>query len=119
MNTNKIIKKTKSQLFIISGLAAMLLTFGCAKDSLLNPLGDCFGGNWAAQYADELQAYTNAINAYSEDQTPANCANFKTAAKNYLDALREVFDCVPTANKAEINQSINEAKAEVDREGCD
>jgi len=85
----------------------------------LNPAGNCFDGNWAQQYSDELQAWTNAASTYNENPTTANCGKYKSAAKSYLDALREVADCVPTANKADINKEINEAKANVDKEGCD
>ncbi|QCX01589.1 hypothetical protein FGM00_16275 [Aggregatimonas sangjinii] len=112
-------KITKSKLLLMSFSAAILLMYGCGKDSVLNPLGDCFGGNWAEQYADELVAWSNAATSYSEDPTPTKCSEYKAAAKNYLDALKEVAGCVPTASKAEINDAINEAKAEVDREGCD
>lgn len=114
------IKKMKTGLFLISCSAAMIaLTTGCSKDNPLNPTGNCFGGNWAAQYADELQAWSNAATVYREDPTAANCGKYKTAAKNYLEALKEVAGCVPTASRAEINKAVNEAKAEVDKEGCD
>lgn len=114
-------KKTNSTKLILIGCGAVLLTFatGCSKDSILNPNGNCFGGKWAEQYAGELQTWSDASAAYSADPTPANCAKYKTAAKSYLDALRDVVDCVPTVSRAEIDQSINEAKADVDREGCD
>ena len=116
----KTLKTLQTRLFVIGCGAAMItLTSGCSKDNPLNPAGNCFGGNWAEQYTNELQAWSNASAAYSEDPTPANCAKYKTAAKSYLDALKEVADCVPTTSKAEINKSINEAKADVDKEGCD
>lgn len=116
----KTIKKMKTRFFAIGCGAAMIaLTIGCSKDNPLNPTGNCFGGNWAGQYSDELQAYSNAISEYTENPTEGNCTNYKNAAKGYLDALRDVYDCVPTVSRAEIDQAINEAKAEVDEEGCD
>ncbi|MFS4417288.1 hypothetical protein [Maribacter sp. 2307ULW6-5] len=103
------------------GCFAVLLSFssGCGKDDAEDTVENCFGGNWAERYAAELEVYANAVSVYNETPTPANCASYKTAAKNYLDALRSIVDCVPTISRAEINASINEAKAEVDREGCD
>jgi len=120
MKTSTKMKTNRTKLFLI-GCGTVLLTFatGCSKDSVLNPAGNCFGGNWVEQYAGELQTWSDASAAYSEDPTPANCAKFKTAAKGYYDALRKVANCVPTASKAEIDKSINEAKAEIDSEGCD
>ncbi len=112
---NTIKKKVKK----IACLAILIaFTMGCSKDSPLNPSGNCFGGNWAQQYSDELQAYSDAISAYNENPTAGNCTSYKNAAKNYLDALRDVYECVPTASRAEIDQAINEAKADVDSEDC-
>ena len=119
MKTSRKIRTAKTKLFLIGCGASLLMTFGCSKDSPINPLGGCFAGNWAEQYANELTDWTNAATAYSADPTPANCSKYKTSAKNYLDALREVAKCMPTADRSEINASINEAKAEVDKEGCD
>lgn len=115
----KTLERMKRNLFLIGCGVAMLLTYGCSKDNPLNPTGNCFGGNWAENYASELQTWSDAATAYSEDPTSANCDKYKTAAKNYLDALKEVADCVPTADRAELNKSINEAKADIDKEGCD
>lgn len=119
MKASKKMKMAQTKLFVISCGAALLMTYGCSKDNPLNPAGNCFGGNWAEQYSGELQVWSDAATTYSQDPTPANCSKYKTAAKNYWDALKEVADCVPTANRAEINQAINEAKADVDKEGCD
>ena len=120
MKTRTKMETNGVKLFLIAcGTSLLTFSTGCSKDSVLNPAGNCFGGNWAEQYAGELQTWSAAATTYSEDPTPANCTKYKTAAKNYLDALREVANCVPTASKAEIDRSIKEAKAEVDSEGCD
>lgn len=116
MITLKTINKKVAGIFCIVVLTAFAV--GCSKDSPLNPSANCFGGNWAAQYSDELQAYSDAISAYNENPSAGNCTSYKNAAKNYLDALRDVYECVPTASRAEIDQAINEAKAEVDSEDC-
>ena len=91
---------------------------GCSKDNPLNPAGNCFGGQWAEQYASELQTWSNAAVAYNENPNVANCANYKSAAKFYLDALDDIYDCVPTVSKAEIDQAIKDAKADIDSEAC-
>ena len=116
----KTIVKMKTKLSTF-GCAALLLaiTSGCSKENPLNPAGNCFGGAWAEQYADELQAWSNAATAYTENPTQGNCNNYKNAAKAYLDALDDIYDCVPTANRAQIDRAIKEAKTEIDQEGCD
>lgn len=120
MKTNEKKKKSKTHLFLI-GCGAVLITFvtGCSKNNPLNPAGNCFGGQWALQYADELQAWSNAATAYSENPTDENCANYKSSAKTYLDALDDIYDCVPTASRAEIDKAIKEAKDDIDNEACD
>ncbi|SDD65082.1 hypothetical protein SAMN05421636_101311 [Pricia antarctica] len=116
----KSLKPMKTRLYLIGCGAAMIaLTSGCSKDNPLNPNGNCFDGNWAEQYTDELQAWSNAATIYNEEPNQANCNEYKKAAKGYLDALESIYKCVPTTSRAEIKQSINEAKAEVDSEGCD
>ena len=112
--------KLKSKLcMIVCGAAMLALTTGCSKDNPLNPAGNCFGGMWAQEYADELEAWSNAATAYNENPTASNCTSYKNAAKAYLDVLEDVYKCVPTANRAEIKQGIDEAKAEIDKDGCD
>jgi hypothetical protein len=116
----KTIRKTKTNLLMVGCITTMtMMTMGCSKDNPLNPAGACFGGNWAEQYADELQAWSNAASVYTENPTLGNCNEYKNAAKAYLDALNEIYDCVPTANRAEIDKAVNEAKADIDNEGCD
>ena len=117
----KTIEKKMTRILAI-GVGAFLITFNtaCSKDNPLNPLGGCSGNaSWVERVSKEANDYSNAISAYNSNPTDENCSKAKAAAKNYLDSLRDVLQCVPTANRAEINKAINEAKAEVDEEGCD
>jgi len=113
------IRKIKSKLFVIGCGAAVLMAFGCSKDNPLNPAGNCFDGKWAEKYTSEFQALSIAATAYSENPTSENCADYKNATKGYLSAIDDFYDCIPTGNKSEIDQAIKEAKANIDKEGCD
>ena len=64
-----IMKNLKKQVLLAACGAAIILTYGCDKDNPLNPVGNCFGGNWAQGYADELHAWSDATSAYSENPT--------------------------------------------------
>ncbi|MRI00940.1 hypothetical protein GH721_10415 [Kriegella sp. EG-1] len=112
-------KNFKKHILLTVWFLAIMITYSCSKDNPLNPVGNCFGGNWAQGYANELQEWSNAATAYSENPTAENCANYKTAAKAYYDAINKIYECVPTASKAEIDQAIKEAKAEIDSENCE
>ena len=108
----------KEKLFLMSCGVALLMTYGCSKDNPLNPSGNCFGGQWAETYADELETWGNAAKAFSQDPTPANCTKYKSSAKAYLDALNEIYDCVPSTSRSGIDAQIKEAKAEIDQADC-
>ncbi|MEO9893709.1 hypothetical protein [Aurantibacter sp.] len=112
-------KNFRKQILLSGYALVIMLTFGCSKDNPLNPAGNCFGGNWSQGYIDELQAWSNAASAYSENPTAGNCANYKSAAKAYYDAVNNIYDCIPTVSRAEIDQAIKEAKAEIDSESCE
>lgn len=108
----------KNRMLIGAVIVCSVLIASCDKSNPLNPEGACFGGNWYAQYADELEAWTGAAQEYSNNPTTSNCSKYKAAAKDYLDAIDDVYDCVPTANRKELDEAIKEAKADVDAEEC-
>lgn len=104
----------------ILGFLLLTAALSCSKSNPLNPLGACANGAvWTEVVSNELNAYNQALQAYSEAPTAENCATVKASAKNYFDALGDVLECVPTTSRAQINQAIEEAKDEVDKEGCD
>ncbi len=110
-------KKTK--FFVVSCCVALTILFsGCSKDSPLNVLGGCGTGNWVKQVESEITQWSEAATAFSNDPTVANCKKYKTAGKNYLDALDSVKGCVVGANKKEFNEAIQEAKKELDESEC-
>jgi hypothetical protein len=103
-------------LFIANGLAILTTLVGCSKDDALGPAG-C--NNWSEKYLSQAQAYSNASAAYSNDPTVANCNKLKTEGLNYVKSLEGILSCVPTLNKAEFNQDINDLKAEINSTACD
>jgi len=113
-------KIKKAKVLILGMVAvAMMTNTGCSKDNPLNPVGGCSGSaSWVEAISNESTAYGNAIAAYDDDPTDANCSTLKTAGKNYLDALRGVAKCVPTVSQAQYDKAINEAKADIDENGC-
>ncbi len=113
----KLLMKIKSSLLMLCFGAAILATYGCSKDEPAP--GNCYDGNWAQQYTAELIAWSNAATTYSQEPTLANCTAYKSAGIAYLDALGDIYDCVPSESRADIDKDIEEAKAELNDESCD
>ncbi len=123
MDINDILLKSKSRkIFVIFCIAiTSSILVSCSGDDSEDDLSsvDCQTGTWTEWIQSELNDYSNALNAYAEDPSDQNCSAYKTAALNYLEALRDIADCVPTANKATIDQAIDEAESEVANDACD
>ncbi len=110
--------KTMTKLFLTGCCAAMIgMTTGCSK-SPLNPLGSCFSGSWILEGESDLTNWNAAATDYANDPTPANCAKYKSAGKNYIDVLGSFASCVPGADKNEFNAAVKEAKKELDESEC-
>lgn len=113
----KTLKKINSMLYMLCFGAALLATYGCSKDE---PEPDnCYDGKWEEQIFDEAQAYSDAISLYSQEPTLANCTAYKSATIAYLDALEEIYDCVPVDSRVPYDESIKRAKDEINNESCD
>ncbi|MDO6516312.1 hypothetical protein [Zobellia uliginosa] len=111
---------SKRGMFLYGSAMMLAFTYGCDKSNPLDPLGGCAGGGiWSQNILDETAALSVAGQAYQEDPTVENCAKYKAAAKDYLNALKGWADCVPGTNKAEYDQAIKEAKEDIDKDGCD
>ncbi len=95
-----------------------LLAFGCGGSDDDGGLDNCSNNAWTQIVANEASLYSDALFAYQSDPSPANCDNVKSAALDYLEALRDILDCVPTTNRAEVNDAIDEAQEEVNAEDC-
>lgn len=114
----KITGKMKSRIYLRGASAVILMAVGCSKDN--NPVDNgCGNTGWSEKVSNEITAFSNAAIAYSNDPTPANCLSYKTAAEGYLNALEKVRLCVPSASKTEFQQSIDEAKQEINDLTCD
>lgn len=108
----------KKSLFYLSFLLIGSLAFlSCSGNSL----ADRCGPNWspAVELEDEINDFTQALTAYSQDPTTANCEAYKEAYLDYLDALRDWEDCYIYAySEAEFNQVIDDAEEAVNELDC-
>ena len=105
-------------LLTIALFTTILVFNACSKDDILNPTGNCGNSSWAEQVEKEITAWSNAATAYSQDPTTTNCNNYKSAGKNYLDALEGIKNCVPSASSNDFKKAIEDAKNELDAMNC-
>ncbi|WP_117880019.1 hypothetical protein [Aureibaculum luteum] len=105
-------------LLTIAFFTTILVFTACSKDDILNPNGNCGNSSWAQQVEKEITAWNNAATAYSQDPTTTNCNNYKSAGKNYLDALEGIKNCVPGASTNDFKKAIEDAKNELDAMNC-
>lgn len=115
--------KTKKTKLLVLGLVALAIFMNTACDKV-QELGleqEALGcADWAEQVSDELTAFNTAGSSYGGDPTPANCNNFKAAAKNYYEALEGLRECAFAAgvNQANFDAAIAGAKNQVAEVDC-
>lgn len=67
------------------------------------------------EISDEVEAISDAVNAYINDQSEANCQALKNAYQDYIDELKSLQDCANDAGVgAEFAQSLVDAEASID-----
>ncbi|MCK0157036.1 hypothetical protein MWU65_07575 [Cellulophaga sp. F20128] len=116
-NTSNSVSNKMKVLTIVCITAFVAIT-ACSKNDDSNPVGDCGDFDWAQKAEKQIYAWSNAASAYSADPTTANCNSYKSAGNNYLNALEDIKNCVPSAGIAEFNQAIQEAKIELAQLEC-
>ncbi|MEO5582768.1 MAG: hypothetical protein ABIR66_08755 [Saprospiraceae bacterium] len=82
----------------------------CKKDSPAN----C-STTWAKEIQDELNAFNTASQAYAANQNATTCNAYKTAATNYVNALKPIGNCseLTGQNRSDWQASLNAAQASV------
>ena len=106
--------KNSITLFIFS---LLLFSIGCGNDDPTDA-GNC-STDFAQSFEDELQAVSNASQAYGSDPSTANCEAFKAAYIDYLDALDGWEECANFYNQVtEWEQAIDAARMAADNIVC-
>ena len=64
---------------------------------------------------------TNLINtalAFLADDTSETCSKYETAAEAYIEYSNSILDCLEADDKAELQQEIQDLKAEISQLDC-
>ena len=107
----------KPQIILFLLLSSCLITVnaGCKKDS-----SSACSTNWTSQVTSELNAFNAAVQAYSNNPNNANCIAYKTAATNYVNALKPIGNCsdLTGQNRTEWQSYLTNAEAAVAAISC-
>jgi hypothetical protein len=97
-------------------LSASLLCIGCKNDDD-DPV-NC--NNWAVELQAEVDAVTNAANAWAADlDNTQKCNAYKTALQAYVNALAGAENCATQVNQhAEWQAAIDATQTAIDNLQC-
>lgn len=105
------------KVLVITILFATGCIAACNNDDDGGGVGCGTAFNWTLEVENELTAVLEAGTDYALDPTPAKCDDFKDAYKDYIDALRDVDNCVvglSAAERKEYNDALEDAEEELE-----
>ncbi|MEP7321455.1 MAG: hypothetical protein ABI761_06030 [Saprospiraceae bacterium] len=97
-------------LFLLFFICIAPFHTSCKKDNTTN----C-STTWANEIQDELNAFNTAAQAYAATQNTTTCNAYKTAATNYVNALKPIGNCseLTGQSRSDWQSSLNSAEAAV------
>ena len=103
-------------LLAFSGLVLFSLA-SCGGDNNNNC---AFGIGFSTEINDELSAVIDASVEYGNDPSVENCEGYKSAYRDYIDALRSLRSCyVAYGSIDDYNEALEEAEDDLDDLDCD
>lgn len=103
---------------LAAAISAFMIVTSCSKDGD-GPLGAAGCGYvWSVRIADEILALSEAASAYSQDSSQVNCEAYKKAYQDYLDEAEDIKPCVPSDEKDDFQQGIDDARDELNDLPC-
>jgi len=108
----------KKQLILSSVMLFLFLNFGCStgEDSDVAPCSV----QWSIELQDEIDALSQAAIIRGQNPSPATCENFRSAAEDYLEALRPYGNCsaLTGQNRQEWQNAVEEAEVQIQEIDC-
>lgn len=95
-------KKSKNILITIVTLFVFAFVFSCSSND--NEKAGC--DNFEQAATDASKAYSEALQLYYNSPTTANCAILKSETASFIAVYNDYMDCIPDAEKAEIQEYI-------------
>jgi len=98
-------------------IAVVILTSCGGSDDGLGQ-SDCTNALWVKSIQTELNAWTTAAQTNVSDPSPENCQKYKSTGQDYINALDRIKDCVPNQSLADFEDSLEEARTEINNIPC-
>lgn len=110
--------KHANPIAVLAIFCSAMLILACDKDDDgVKGCGNNF--NFSAELSEEANELSAAAQIYANDQTTANCENYRSAYLDYLDAARDLEDCAINAGQqAEYLQAIEDAETAIENLQC-
>ena len=107
-----------NMLFISIGIVFFLGFGSCGEDK--NKDESCSAA-WGTELQDEINAFSNAAQAYSASPSLTTCNAYKNAAQAYVNALQPYGECATLTGSLRTNwqTALTNAQASVDAIECD
>lgn len=111
-------KFLKKSLIVSLPLLFCFLNFGCSVGED-NDVATC-SVQWSIELQDEINALSQAAMARAQNPGPTTCENFRSAAEDYLEALRPYGNCsaLTGQSRSEWQKAVEEAEIEIQEIDC-
>jgi len=90
-----------------------IFCFACSSNDDDNPCGDLS----TAGEEISVNLITTAL-SYFADPTNTTCLNYIDAAEDYIDYSNSILSCLDAADRAELEQEIQDLEAEIAELDC-
>ncbi len=117
-NAMKSQNRISKLLLLTCSLILAFLIGSCDPTDVLKLDNSC-DNNWAKEVQNELNAYSDALNAWAADATTGNCNAVKKTGNAYIDALKKVEKCVPALSKTDWKKALEESRTQINENNCE
>jgi len=109
-------KTLQSRLIMLCSMATLLLITSCSVEKLADVF-DCDSNSLLDEALVEKIFYQEALLAYAEDQSTANCQELKSSGNSYITAVEQYITCSKKGDE-EIKRELRDAKKALAELGC-
>lgn len=101
-------KKRKNFIITTGCIIAIMMTSSCSVEKLADSF-KCDSGNLLSKANVEKTFYHEALDAYTADQSTANCQELKNSGGDYKNAVNLYLDCNEAGDEA-VKRELKEAE---------